>query len=188
VNPVRTTMLAVATRCDELKLPYFVTGSVAAMAWGEPRHTLDVDIVVELSSSKVNEFCQAFAPPGWYVSEDAAHEAAQRSGQFNTIFPEAGVKADIIAFRDTPLNNSRLFRAREVEFDERRVMFASPEDVILKRLRYFREGESDKHLRDCASILKVSGAAVDLEYIEEWALRTSVASEWLAIKQRLGMV
>ena len=57
--------------------------------------------------------------------------------------PEAGVKADIIAFRDTPLNNSRLFRAREVEFDERRVMFASPEDVILKRLRYFREGESD---------------------------------------------
>lgn len=69
------------------------------------------------------------------MSEDAAHEAAQRSGQFNTIFPEAGVKADIIAFRDTPLNNSRLFRAREVEFDERRVMFASPEDVIVKKLK-----------------------------------------------------
>jgi hypothetical protein len=34
---------------DGLRIPYLVTGSVAAMAYGEPRMTNDIDIVAEVS-------------------------------------------------------------------------------------------------------------------------------------------
>lgn len=36
------------TRLERLGLPYFVTGSAAGIAYGEPRMTHDIDIVVAL--------------------------------------------------------------------------------------------------------------------------------------------
>lgn len=58
------------------------------------------------------------------------------------------------------------------------VTFASPEDVILKKMEYYREGGSDKHLRDIAGILKISGAQIDRAYIEDWASRLGVSEIW----------
>ncbi|RPJ03448.1 MAG: hypothetical protein EHM31_00745 [Candidatus Aminicenantes bacterium] len=38
----------------------------------------------------------------------------------------------------------------------------TPEDVILKKMVFYRDGGSDKHLRDIAGILKISSDAIDL--------------------------
>ena len=61
-----------------------------------------------------------------------------------------------------------------------------PEDVILYKLIYYREGASERHLRDVAGILRVSGSDVDLAYIDEWARRLDLADVWNAIRRRLG--
>ena len=63
--------------------------------------------------------------------------------------------------------------------------FASPENVILMKLRYFQEGGSEKHLRDIASILLVQGEAVDRTYLDEWASKLGVAAEWQLVSRRL---
>lgn len=56
--------------------------------------------------------------------------------------------------------------------------FAAPEDVILKKMEYYREGKSDKHLRDIAGVLKISGDEIDEEYIEAWVDRLGVREIW----------
>lgn len=177
-------MLKIAGLCDDLRLDYFVTGSVASMAWGEPRATLDVDIVIELPPWNVAEFCAAFPAPEYYVSPEAALDAAQHTRQFNVLHVTEGVKADIMVFRDTPYNNARLSRARTVRFGDVPVRFAAPEDVILKKLEYYREGGSDKHLRDVGGIIRVSGNHVDYAYIESWAATLGVTEQWQAVKKR----
>jgi hypothetical protein len=188
VQPAERLMLLVAGVCEEMGLPYFVTGSVASMAWGEPRHTLDVDIVVELPSWKAREFCSHFPAPDFYVSEEAAIVAAQEPSQFNIIHVAEGVKADIIVFAGKPYDESRLGRARRLDFSGTgSAMFSAPEDVILKKLEFFSEGGSDKHLRDIASMIRVSGAEIDYTYIEHWAMRLGVTEQWSLIKQRLGL-
>jgi hypothetical protein len=63
--------------------------------------------------------------------------------------------------------------------------FAAPEDVILKKLEYFREGGSEKHLRDIVGILKVQGDGIDREYLREWIEKLSVKTEWALIDERL---
>ena len=70
-------------------------------------------------------------------------------------------------------------------FREYSAAFASPEDVIIKKMEYYREGGSEKHLRDITGILKVSAGEIDQAYIVEWAERLGLAPIWTAIQQRL---
>ena len=64
------------------------------------------------------------------------------------------------------------------EFD---VWFAAPEDVILNKLIYYREGGTEKHVRDITSMLMIQGDAIDRDYIDSWAARLGVLSEWQAV-------
>ena len=59
---------------EELDIPYMITGSVASMAYGEPRLTLDMDIVIDLPERQTEEFCQKFGDD-FYKDLDSILEA-----------------------------------------------------------------------------------------------------------------
>ena len=44
-----------------------------------------------------------------------------------------------------------------------------PEELIIKKLSYYQQGASDKHLRDIASMLRISPEQIDLERIRRMA-------------------
>lgn len=172
---------------DDLGLRYFVTGSVAAIFYGEPRLTNDVDIVIDLPFGRIGDLCAAFPAPEFYVSEESARWAVANSSQFNVIQPRTGLKLDLMVAAETPFNRSRFARAREIgAIPGLRVAFASPEDVILKKLDFYREGHSEKHLRDIAGILRISGEKLDREYLREWIDRLGLAAEWAILERRLA--
>lgn len=170
-----------------LRLPYFVTGSVASSFYGEFRSTRDVDVVIELPSWTVRELCAEFPAPAWYVDPEVVAHAAAEPGMFNIQHIPSGLKLDMIVFAGTPFDESRLFRARRIEIPNiGSAMFSSPEDVILKKLEFFKMGRSDKHPQDIAGMLKISGAEIDRAYIDYWASRLGVVDEWSAMKRRLA--
>lgn len=178
-DPIVALLRPFAAACERMRLPYYVSGSVAGMIYGEVRMTQDVDIVVELPSWKAAELCAAFPPPEYYVSVDAAKEAAMNGGQFNILHPSSGLKIDVMMVDDSGYSASRLGRARRIKLDEGfEPFFAAPEDVILMKLVYYQEGGSDKHVRDIASMLKISGPDIDRAYIEQWAPRIGVLAVW----------
>lgn len=98
---------------------------------------------------------------------------------FIVIHVPSGLKADLVVARETAHDAARFARVRRIEMPGGRVEpFASPEDVILKKLEFFREGGSSKHLRDIASMIAVQGAeSLDWRYVEDWAGRLGVTSE-----------
>jgi len=57
--------------------------------------------------------------------------------------------------------------------------------VILKKLEYFREGGSEKHVRDIIGVLKVQAERIDREYIAAWASRLGLAETWQDVLQRI---
>lgn len=189
MHTVEPILKRVVRVCDSLGLRYYVTGSIASMFYGEPRYTEDVDIVVELPSSKVRPFCAEFPDSEFYVSPEAATEAALRGGQFNILHSTEGVKADIIVPRDEPFESHRFSRKRlEQVTVDCQAYVSSPEDVILSKLVFFHEGQSDKHLRDIAGMFAAGRAAIDRAYIDQWALRLGVAAEWRMMQDRLREV
>lgn len=171
---------------ERMEIPYFVTGSVAAMAYGEPRLTNDIDIVAEIKERHVGTLLEAFPPNEYYISEDMIRNAIPCRRQFNIIHPASGLKVDVIIRKDTPFDNSRFRRARRVHAGEScQANFAAPEDVILKKMEFYREGGSEKHLRDIAGILKISGDEVDRGYIVDWSGRLGLDEIWAAIQNRM---
>jgi len=177
---------AVVEVLERLRIPYLVTGSIASMAYGEPRLTNDIDIVAGIQPGQVGDLLAAFPAPEYYLSEEMIREALRRSGQFNIIHPASGLKVDLILRRDTPFDRSRFTRkkrlrpAKDYEAD-----FAAPEDVILKKMEFYKEGGSEKHLRDITGIMRISGDEVDCGYITDWAERLGVTEIWNAILKRL---
>ena len=171
---------------DHLKIPYLVTGSVAAMAYGEPRLTNDIDIVAAIDESHVERLMASFPADEFYISADMIREAIHRQGQFNIIHPASGIKIDVIIKQDTPFDNSRFSRVHRIHPAESyQAAFAAPEDVIIKKMEYYKAGGSEKHLRDIAGILKIGGESVDLDYITEWSKRLHLVDVWSAVQERL---
>lgn len=170
--------------CEQLKLRYLVTGSTATIAFGEPRFTNDIDIVLDLPADQIDNFCNLFPEPDFYLSRQAAVSAVRQKSQFNVIHPASGLKVDFMVYAPSDFNASRMLRVRDLPaLEDCMVRFASPEDVILMKLKYYKEGGSEKHLRDIRGVLEVQGSRIDRQYIAEWATKLGVVEEWQKAKE-----
>jgi hypothetical protein len=179
-------LLRHAARCfDEHGIRYFVTGAVAAIAYGEPRLTNDIDIVADLGEDKIARLKGCYPADEFNFDEESARRAVRARSQFNIIHPESGLKIDIMITQGDEFDQSRFRRARRLKpIEDTEVDFASPEDVILKKLDFYRQGRSDKHLRDIAGILKISADIIDLTYIETWVRKLGLEEIWAAVAKR----
>jgi Nucleotidyl transferase AbiEii toxin, Type IV TA system len=170
---------------DTLAVPYAIVGSWGSGIYGEPRFTRDIDIVLDLNLALVTQFCAAFPNGEFYLSEAAVRDAVRTRLQFNMIHPGSGNKVDFILTRPDSWNSGQLQRRRRIElrlgpeaFD---VYVAAPEDVILGKLWYFAEGGGDRHLRDIAGILRVTGDGVNRAEVERWATKLGYLEIWQQI-------
>ncbi len=174
---------------ESQQIAYRVVGSMASMAYGEPRMTIDVDIVADLHADNLPAIIAAFPAPEYYVSESAALEAIRRTSQFNVIHIPSGLKVDVIVPRKSDHSDSEQSRVRRLsDRSEFSAWYAAPEDVILNKLRYLKMsgGESQKHIRDIAGMLKITGDQIDREYIETWAAKLKVLDEWQLILRNMN--
>lgn len=165
---------------ERLQIPYMVAGSIGAMLYSQPRLTNDMDVVIDSSADRVPELEAAFPLPTFYITPaHAMREEIGRRGMFNIIHLGTASKVDLIVRKNTPHAREE-FRRRRPEpftagFD---CPTATPEDIILVKLRYFREGSSVKHLRDIRSILDIRADALDHDYLERWVRALELAGEW----------
>ncbi|MBA3393853.1 MAG: hypothetical protein H0T89_14490 [Deltaproteobacteria bacterium] len=167
-------------RLERLGLRYFVTGSTAGILYGEPRLTNDVDIVVAMAARDVHAFVEAFPLEDFYCPPEeilAIEVGRGQRGHCNLIHHDTGFKADIyLAFDD--LHRWALLHRRRLELDDYALFVAPPEYVILRKLEYFREGGSEKHLRDIRSMLEISEAHIDRVFLDAKIAELHLASEW----------
>ena len=172
-------LAVVAGILDEHGIAYVVTGSVACLMYGDPRFTNDVDIAVQVTYAAARQLCEALEAESYDVSVEAALEAVRYESQFNLVDSSSGLKVDFMIAPDNAFNASRFSRRRRLEYLPSQIAwFASPEDVILRKLSYFREGESEKHIRDIRGILRVQADAIEMDYIESWVERLELQAQW----------
>ena len=165
---------------EALGLPYMLTGSVAGILYGEPRLTHDVDIVVALRRADATRIVQAFPGNAFYCPpEEVIIIEVKRGhrGHFNLIHHETGFKADIYIAHDE-LHRWALASTRRIRVGQIEANVAPPEYVILRKLEYYRDGRSDKHLTDIRSILDVSGDLIDRRTIAERAEALGLSDTW----------
>jgi hypothetical protein len=160
---------------------YVVSGSVAAIFYGEPRLTHDVDFVVFLNANDIQRLIEVFPAKDFYLPPEAtmlAETAREHHGHFNLIHRDTGFKADLYPTGRDELNAWAFRGKRSIEFEGENVMLAPPEYVILRKLEYYREGHAEKHLHDIRAMLAISGEQLDRTTLNEWIQRRGLETEW----------
>lgn len=169
-------------RFEKLNIQYFLVGSLGAMYYSRPRYTNDIDLVVQISASDVQKFEALFDLETFYCPPiEILRDEIMRAGSFNLIHQNSGIKIDIILLNQTEFYQSEFQRRRKVSLlPGLEVHIASPEDIIIKKLDFFREGGSEKHLNDIREILIET--PIDEEYLQKWVARFGLTMEWQKAK------
>jgi hypothetical protein len=168
--------LLVAAALDRLGIEYFVGGSVASSVHGRPRTTDDIDIVAGLAGPAVDAFVRTLEAD-FFVDADMIRDAVRRRASFNIIHLATMLKVDVFVLGNEDFAVEEMNRRAAVPLRGLRIWFASPEDIVLEKLDWFKKGQgvSERQWRDVLGVLAVQGARIDLPYLRSWAARRGLS-------------
>ena len=163
---------------ERLGIAYQIGGSVASVAHGVARTTLDIDLVADVRAEHVAALAEQ-AEPLFYVDADDVAEAVATAGSFNLIHLGSMFKVDVFVLKSTPYDTQAFLRADlkalddagDTNDDAALFFVASAEDVILSKLRWYELGQrsSTRQLDDVRGVMRVQGPALDVAYLRRWA-------------------
>lgn len=181
--PAPAELTLFAERFNVTGAPYMVTGATAAIVYGQPRVTNDLDVVISLDDAGRGALLRQFPEAEFYVPPESvirAEQARPQRGHFNLIHLESGYKADIYLAGDDPLHAWALPLRRWHDWTAAlRVPIAPPEYVVLRKLEFYREGGSAKHVADIKAIRDITG--VDDTVMQPWLEQLGLVSLWRQI-------
>ncbi len=166
---------------EENNITYIVTGSVASIIYGEPRLTHDIDLVIELDIKDAQKIINAFPDDKFYCPPLEVITLEIRRpfrGHFNLIHHESGFKADIYLSGKDTLHKWAIENRKRYKLGNCDIWVAPPEYVILRKLEYYKEGKSDKHLTDIKNILEISSDIIDFKKLQGMITNHNLNAEW----------
>lgn len=155
-----------------------LTGSFASSLHSIPRATRDLDIVIFPNRDQLLRFIGMLPAASYHADLAEATEALRVRGQFNVVDYATGWKVDFIIPPFTEFNIEEFERRITVELDDLKLVVLTAEDVVIAKLLWARAGESDKQIRDVATVLRSQGDDLDVLYVENWVKRLGLEKEW----------
>ncbi|MBF0362638.1 MAG: hypothetical protein HQK49_16580 [Oligoflexia bacterium] len=170
--------LLVIEKLESENIHYMLVGSLAAVIYGEPRMTHDMDLVVDILPQDVFKFEKLFSIEEFYCPpKEILNAEIINRGQFNLIHQESGLKIDVVIRKATQHAKEEFLRRQKYPFwAGKDIYVATPEDIIIKKLVYYREGGSTKHLTDIRGILNQT--KIDETYLNRWIIDLRLTNEW----------
>ncbi|MFC1822572.1 hypothetical protein ACFL9T_07680 [Thermodesulfobacteriota bacterium] len=173
-------------RLETSGLQYMVTGAAASIVYGEPRLTHDIDLVIGMKKEDAQQIAHVFPADQFYCPPiEILEEEANRllRGHFNVIHHATGFKADFYLKGKDELHRWAMAGRRRVELEGLSIWVAPPEYVILRKLEYYREGRSEKHIRDIAGIMALSPEQIDMKTLQEKIEEYGLGREWEVVQR-----
>ncbi len=165
-------LLDVARRLEEAGLEYMLTGSMALNHYAQPRMTRDIDFVIALVLKDLETLPQIFGEE-FYFSPEAAREAILNQSSFNVIHNDSLIKIDFMIRKREDYRLVEFQRRKRIEVSGRPLWIVSKEDLILSKLDWASESQSERQLADVENLL-ATGA--DIEYLKTWSQKLNLTA------------
>jgi hypothetical protein len=176
-----------APRFNALGAPWAATGAIASIIYGEVRTTVDFPIIILFDPRSIIAMEEVFPESEFYRPPREVVELEQnrdQHGHFNLIHFDSGFKADVYLSTRDPLHEWAIGNRKLVEIEGTQLWLAPPEYVIIRKLEFYREGGSDKHLRDIRGMLLAT--EVDKGFLEKEIEARALQEAWGAVVRQGG--
>jgi predicted nucleotidyltransferase len=157
----------VAARLDSAGIEYMMTGSMAMALYATPRMTRDIDIIIQISMQDASRITSLFETD-FYIEKESILEAIRSRGMFNIIHNESVIKVDLIIRKQEEYRLEEFSRRTAVVIDGVKISVVTPEDLVLSKLVWAKQSESELQQRDVRQLLQ-SSSGMDAGYIQKWA-------------------
>ena len=154
----------VCNSLNEANIPYMISGSIALNIYSIPRMTRDIDIVLELTENRIEEFIILF--PDSYFNKETIKVEVLRKGMFNIIDHQTGFKIDFIIRKETEYFKQAFQRRRLIRELDTEIWVITLEDLIIAKLIWIQQIQSEKQLLDIETLMLNSEK--DTDYIRKW--------------------
>ena len=177
-DPIELALLVTGI-LEDLGVTYVLGGSIASTLHGEPRATLDIDIVAALREEHLPGLRKRLGDD-FYVPQEGMHAAVRDRGSFNVIHLPTGMKVDLFVPPPSGIHEEKWRRRQRVVLQkdpERSAWVTDPEDIVLQKLDWFRRGgqAAQTQWRDVLGVLKAQAERLDLVYLRRWAAQMGLA-------------
>jgi hypothetical protein len=180
-NPDISAALAPVIKAfEEIGIQYYLGGSIASSAFGIARTTLDADIIADLKPHQVKSLVARLGL-SYYIDEQMILDAIKTKSSFNIIHLNTMFKIDVFLLKNDAYAKSAFQRRKkdtlDVESGALELYLASPEDIFLHKLYWFKIGGkvSERQWGDVLGILKVQADSLDNGYLRYWADEMGIA-------------
>ena len=163
-------MREVFERLESLGIAWFLTGSEALGRYGEPRQTMDIDVVIAVTIGDFDPVRRAFE------DDFLVADPIDFSGRvMSSLISMASLgKVDLMLARDDAWSRSEMARRKRWDHPEHGpIWVATLEDLLLAKLEW-SGGTSELQLRDCRNLVANNRKSIDWAYLEHWAAALGV--------------
>jgi hypothetical protein len=164
----------VTERLNAAGIAFMVTGSMAMNYYAEPRMTRDIDVVIALDPKDAQAFVRAFKDD-YYVSPEAVLSAISHHSIFNLVHQGTIIKVDFIVRKSSTYRLMEFERRKHLTVDDFETWVVSKEDLIISKMDWARESESDFQFRDIRNLVK---SGCDVAYIDKWSVELNLQELW----------
>jgi hypothetical protein len=162
---------SITVSLDQKGIQYMISGSLAFNVYCIPRMSMDIDFVIELDQVNVTDFIDIFKS-GYYIDEDTVHQEIKKKGMFNVIDHRSGFKMDFIIRKDSEYRRLEFSRRVSKLLGDIPVWMVSPEDLIISKIDWIQQLQSDKQAQDIKMLLVSPG--LDKDYIDNWCKKLNL--------------
>lgn len=153
--------------------PYMVSGSHALNWYASPRITMDIDIVIELNTDNVEHFISLFHK-GFYINKEIIIKETKSQGIFNIIDLDTSFKIDFIVKKNHEYRIIEFERRKRIKYEDFEMWIVTPEDLIISKLIWIQDYQSDKQIEDIKTLLKLND--LEMNYILDWCEKLELAT------------
>jgi hypothetical protein len=161
----------VTQKLERAGIQYMLSGSIALNRYTLPRMTLDIDIIIELNAKNIDDFLELWGED-YYLNPDTVRQEHQRSGMFNVIDYGSGLKIVFIVRKNTEYRLHEFIRRKKEKIENFEVWMVSPEDLIISKLEWIQQLQSNKQMADISNLLSLP--QIDKDYIMVWCKKLNL--------------
>lgn len=146
-NSIVTALKLISQYLNEHSIPYVVVGGISVIAWGRSRTTEDIDIIIDHTKVKIEDFVSYLKEHDFLADTDDF--LGFTSKDHCTFFFKDGLfRIDIIGIYNQD-NRISINQSVPVEFYGIKINIDSPESLIAHKLQF----GSDQDIEDAFAIL-----------------------------------